>query len=73
MQLMMEEEMQKKATIQFYRERECVIQSALTRLCYEQDLQDLDNFAHISSYPAHWRATKQWRTCWPPRGGRSRS
>ena len=32
MQLMMEEEMQKKATIQFYRERECVIQSALTRL-----------------------------------------
>jgi len=30
MQLMMEEEMQKKATIQFYRERECVIQSALT-------------------------------------------
>ena len=31
MQLMMEEEMQKKATIKIYQDRECVIQSALTR------------------------------------------
>merc|ERR1719438_743676 len=30
MQLMMEEEMQKKATIKIYQDRECVIQSALT-------------------------------------------
>ena len=31
MQLMMEEEMQKKATIEAYKNRQCVIQSALTR------------------------------------------
>ena len=50
-----------------------VLSRVLSQGCYEQDLQDLDNFAHISSYPAHSRATRQWRTCWPPRGGRSRS
>ena len=30
--MMMEEEMQKKATMKCYEERQCVIQSALTRL-----------------------------------------
>ena len=31
MQMMMEEEMQKKATMKSYEDRQCVIQSALTR------------------------------------------